>query len=627
MVGEEGTFLEGAKIRFSPAPKSVQENTVNEPPSGVSRSIAAEQASSLQAPSSQAEPAGQGLEPEPQTGAEQDNAITGLSPETSCEVPQSAALPTLPEPPDDANQQPLVSEAHDQVTTASLLAQEDASITQAPAAEPTTTVNAIEPPSEPERSESSSEDQIQQGRKIFLDLLSRYKVRAISIGTGAGARELENVLRQILSEEGLNDVMIASVNDAGVAVYSSSRIGREELPDLTASTRRAVSLARRLQDPLAELVKIDPKLIGVGQYQHDVDQKELHRGLLQTVQYCVNKVGVNVNKASETLLRYVSGLNEKLARRIVAVRRSHGPFRSRASLASVAGLDKTTYEQAAGFLRIPDGENVLDRTAIHPESYPIVEKMAAALNVSINDLVGNKELLASLSLEQFADETVGIPTLSDIREELLRPGRDPRKSFKAPRFRPDVKEITDLKVGMTLEGTVTNVTNFGAFVDIGVKQDGLVHLSQMSNRFIRDAREAVKVGNVVQVKVISIEPETKRIGLSMKALLPPAQRRRKKQLRRKIKGTSSAAQPEASPAVSADDGMHSPAPTAGANDAEAQSRARKYDGTHQRSSKRGSRRQKDSKQQQQPNEPASKLPEPTLQEKIAILQSKFRGLS
>jgi protein Tex len=457
-------------------------------------------------------------------------------------------------------------------------------------------------------------------------------VRAISIGTGTGARELETALRQITTEAGLGEMVIAAVNDAGIAIYSSSRIAREEFSDWSASARCAVSLARRLQDPLAELVKIDPKLIGVGQYQHDVDQKELHRGLLQTVQYCVNKVGVNVNASGDSLLRYVSGLNDKLARRILAYRNAQGPFQSRASIPTAVGMDATTYEQSSAFLRIPNGENPLDRTAVHPESYPIVEKMASALGVGISDLLENKELISSLKIEDFITETAGIPTLNDIREELLRPGRDPRKTFKVPKFRADVKEMSDLKPGMALEGTVTNVTNFGAFVDIGVRQDGLVHLSQMSNRFIRDPREAVKVGDVVQVKVISVEPETKRIGLSMKALMPATQKRRKKQPRRSPRPQTHSPNSQKSSEMAANsEGASAATPAEKTASAERPRPPRSHDNPS-RFRKRGGRKfekpeETHQKETRQKKEDEPKLPEPTLQEKIAILQSKFRRIN
>lgn len=457
-----------------------------------------------------------------------------------------------------------------------------------------------------------------EAREVLRELIKKHGVRAISIGTGAGARELEAALHQLVSDEGMTDILIAAVNDAGIAIYSSSRIARDEFPECNASARCAVSLARRLQDPLSELVKIDPKLIGVGQYQHDVDQKELHRGLLQTVQYCVNRVGVNVNAAGESLLRYVSGLSEKLARRIVAARTAQGPFRSRQALAAAASMDEGVFQQCAGFLRIPDAENALDRTAVHPESYPVVEKMAAAAGAGVNDLVGNRDLIAPLRLEDFADESTGLPTLQDIREELLKPGRDPRKSFKVPKFRSDVREMSDLQTGMTLEGTVTNVTNFGAFVDVGVRQDGLVHLSQMSNRFIRDPREAVKVGDVVQVKVISVEPETKRIGLSMKALLPTIQRRRKKPQRRPAKP------PEArqeKPVERSAEAQQRPAPAP-------RPKLHKPGEDQPRHHRRGARRPERPTPARHPGESAApKQPEPSLQEKIAILRSKFRGIN
>jgi uncharacterized protein len=336
-------------------------------------------------------------------------------------------------------------------------------------------------------------------------------------------------------------------------------------------------------------------------------------------------VSVNANGAGESLLRYVSGLNDKLARRIVAHRAAHGPFPSRASIMPAVGMEASTYQQAAGFLRIPDGENPLDGTAVHPESYPIVEKMAAALGVGVNDLIENRELISSLKLEDFATETIGIPTLNDIREELLRPGRDPRKTFKFPKFRADVREMSDLKAGMTLEGTVTNVTNFGAFVDIGVRQDGLVHLSQMSNRFIRDPREAVKVGDVVQVKVISVEPETKRIGLSMKALLPTSQRRRKKQQRRGPRPAQPARKPDGAAAgIRGDAEAAAPAERAGLSAPRPKS-SRPHEGPP-RYRNRGTRRPENSEAAQQPNGAALKVPEPTLQQKIAILQSKFRRI-
>jgi len=454
-------------------------------------------------------------------------------------------------------------------------------------------------------------------------------VRALSIGTGPKARELEAALKRIITEENLGDLLIAAVNDAGIAIYSSSRIAREEFPDWSPSARCAVSLARRLQDPLAELVKIDPKLIGVGQYQHDVDQKELHRKLLRAVQFCVNKVGVNVNTACDSLLRYVSGLNDKIARRITAYRKSKGAFPTRESIPAAVGMDPAVYEQAAAFLRIPDGENILDRTAVHPESYPIVEKMASTLETGIGELVGNREKILSLKLEDFATEAAGIPTLRDIREELLKPGRDPRKTFKLPKFRADVTSMSDLETGMTLEGIVTNVTNFGAFVDIGVRQDGLVHLSQMSNRFIRDPREAVKVGDIVQVKVISVETETKRIGLSMKALMPAIPRKRRKQQRHAAKRSQQDAKSKGTAAGIRTESATSAPSASSDKDAAAKNRSKsdRNRANSSRSRKKGARKPGNANGSKQKKESASDLPEASLQEKIAILQSKFRRIN
>lgn len=477
---------------------------------------------------------------------------------------------------------------------------------------------------------------IEGTKATLLPLLQKYNVHALAVGSGPGARETEKILRQILADEKIEDVMIASVNDAGVVVYSSSRIGREELPELPVATRSAVSTARRLQDPLSELVKIDPKLIGVGQYQHDVDQKELHRRLVQTVQFCVNKVGADLNSASFSLLRHISGLNDRLARRIVTHRAANGPFPTRAALLSVPGMDETSYQQASAFLRVPGSAIELDRSWIHPECYTLAEKMAARINIGIADLMGNRDHVLSLKLEEFAGDTVGMPTLEFIREQLLAPGRDPRGAFAPPKFHAELRDIADLKEGMTLEGAVTNVTNFGAFVDIGIHQDGLVHLSQMSNRFIRDPREAVKVGDLVQVKVISVEVETKRIGLSMKALLPAIPRRRRKPRRHEDLPA------QAAPLVTAEAGASAGAVAAapGAGDPSAEVRQARPDRRNAYTNPRARRRNQNPPRRADPPEkrpaplppipepdPEPKGPEPTLQEKIAILQSKFRGIN
>jgi uncharacterized protein len=491
-------------------------------------------------------------------------------------------------------------------------------------------------------------------RTILLELIRKHDISALAIGSSTSGRELEKILRQILADEKIETVMVATVNDAGLIVYSSSRIGREEFPEMQVATRSAVSTARRLQDPMGELVKIDPKLIGVGQYQHDVDQKELHRRLIQTVQFCVNRVGGDLNTAGHAILRYISGISDRLARRIVAHRSTAGPFATRAALMSVPGMDEISCRMASGFLKVAGGAMPLDRSWIHPESYAIVEKMAAALNVGIAELIGNKELISTLKLEDFAGDNIGMPTLEFIREELLAPGRDPRGPFAPPRFRAEVRDISDLKEGMTLEGSVTNVTNFGAFVDVGINQDGLVHLSQMSNRFIRDPREAVKVGDLVRVKVISVEVETRRIGLSMKALLPALPRRRKKihprpaQPQQGAPAVAAAAASSAGPADGVPAGTDAPvdSPQAARPNPEMRQRPRRRSGPpHRRSDGRPQRNHARSRsaddsvrksdtpaanpaQPPQPEvEPLPKEPEHTLQEKIAILQSKFKGIN
>ncbi len=321
-----------------------------------------------------------------------------------------------------------------------------------------------------------------------------------------------------------HQVFSITVNESGASVYSASEGARREFPRLDVTVRGAISIARRLQDPLAELVKIHSKSIGVGQYQHDVDQRRLKQGLEATVESAVNHVGVDLNTASYELLQYVSGLNKGMARNIVEHRNIHGKFNSRTQLLQVPQFGEKAFEQAAGFLKIKAGENPLDGTAVHPECYPVVEKIAQFFGVTAADLIGNRSLVENLDVTQFTEEKVRLYTLRDIKQELLKPGRDPRDQFVVPTFRDDVKEVADLKDGMVLEGTVTNVTNFGAFVDIGVHQDGLVHVSELSNRFVKDPREAVHVGEIVKVKVIGVDVAMKRISLSMKALLPKPKR-------------------------------------------------------------------------------------------------------
>ncbi|HWQ55570.1 MAG TPA: Tex family protein [Bryobacteraceae bacterium] len=359
--------------------------------------------------------------------------------------------------------------------------------------------------------------------RTLAGLVARHNVRAIAIGNGTGSRETSAFVQDFLRQANLAKVFSVMVNESGASVYSASDMARQEFPDLDLTIRGAISIARRLQDPLAELVKIDPKSIGVGQYQHDVDQRKLKQSLEGAVESCVNRVGVDLNTASWALLRYVAGITERTALKIVDYRNTNGRFHSRMQLMAVPGFGPKTFEQAAGFLRIRGGENPLDMTAVHPESYPVVEKIAQSLGVAVPDLIAKPELVEKVKLEGFQTETVGMYTLSDIREELRKPGRDPRDKFVAPVWRDDVREIADLKPGMTLEGVVTNVTNFGAFVDVGVHQDGLVHVSELSNRYIKDPNDAVKAGQIVKVQVLTVDPKLKRIGLSIKALMGPAQ--------------------------------------------------------------------------------------------------------
>ncbi len=352
-------------------------------------------------------------------------------------------------------------------------------------------------------------------------LLRKYNVRAIAIGNGTASRETDAFVRGFLRDKGIEDVFSVTVSEAGASVYSASDVARQEFPDLDLTVRGAISIARRLQDPLSELVKVDPKSIGVGQYQHDVDQRQLAESLENVVESCVNRVGVDLNTSSWTLLRHVAGITERTAVNIVSHRNEKGSFRSRMQLLEVPGIGPKTFEQAAGFLRIRNGENPLDMTAVHPESYPVVEQIAESLNTTVREIILQPQLLEKVDARQLS---AGTYTVQDILAELRKPGRDPRDKFVAPSFHEEVREITDVQAGMALEGVVTNVTKFGAFVDIGVHQDGLVHISELSNRFIKDPAEAVKTGQIVKVKVLSVDAKTKRIALSIKALTAPAQR-------------------------------------------------------------------------------------------------------
>jgi len=349
-------------------------------------------------------------------------------------------------------------------------------------------------------------------------LARKYNVRAIAIGNGTASRETDAFVREFLREKGIQEIFSVTVSEAGASVYSASEVARQEFPDLDLTVRGAISIARRLQDPLSELVKVDPKSIGVGQYQHDVDQRQLADSLEKTVESCVNRVGVDLNTSSWTLLRYVSGITERTAMNIVSFRNEHGSFRSRTQVLDVPGIGAKTFEQAAGFLRIRGGENPLDMTAVHPESYAVVEQIAAVAGVNVAELIKKPELVEKVDRKRLS---AGQYTLEDILAELKRPGRDPRETFVAPQFREEVRDIADVEVGMVLEGVVTNVTKFGAFVDIGVHQDGLVHVSELSNKFIKDPAEAVKTGQIVKVKVLSVDAKAMRIGLSMKALMGP----------------------------------------------------------------------------------------------------------
>jgi uncharacterized protein len=349
--------------------------------------------------------------------------------------------------------------------------------------------------------------------KKITSLVGQYKIEAIAIGNGTASRETEQFIRKLRFDR---DLQVFVVNESGASVYSASKIAREEFPDFDVNVRGAVSIGRRLMDPLAELVKIDPKSIGVGQYQHDVDQARLKESLDRVVESSVNRVGVNLNTASRHLLTYVSGLGPTLALNIVEHRKENGPFTSRRDLLGVARMGEKAFEQSAGFLRIPGGAHPLDNTAVHPESYPVVEDMAGDLGCSPEDLVADESLRSRIDLEKYISEHTGMPTLGDIMEELAKPGRDPRARIKVFEFAPDVQSVSDLREGMVIPGIVTNITKFGAFVDVGVKQDGLVHISQMADRFISDPNQVVKIHEHVRVKVLSVDVDRKRIQLSMK---------------------------------------------------------------------------------------------------------------
>jgi uncharacterized protein len=361
---------------------------------------------------------------------------------------------------------------------------------------------------------SQGDNSLSQAKRDLRKVIDHVRPFAIGIGNGTAGRETEAFVRQFLKDENLNHIIVVSVSESGASIYSASDIAREEFPDLDLTIRGAISIARRLQDPLAELVKVDPKSIGVGQYQHDVYQPLLQDKLKEVVESCVNRVGVEINTASASLLTYVAGIGPTLATKIIKHRETKGPFKTRQELLSVSGLGPKSFEQAAGFLRIRNGKHPLDGSAVHPERYSLVESIASDMGIPLEELLQNQTMVDAIQIKKYVNEAIGVHTLTDIVAELKKPGRDPRAQFEPPCFREDVKSIKDLKVGMKLEGIVTNVTAFGAFVDIGVHQDGLVHISEITDRFIKDPSEVLQVGNKIKVEVLQVEVERKRIALT-----------------------------------------------------------------------------------------------------------------
>jgi len=364
---------------------------------------------------------------------------------------------------------------------------------------------------------------------MLVHLCQKHNVGLIAIGNGTASRETEKFVADVLKRHSDINAQKVIVNEAGASIYSASEFAAKEFPDLDVTIRGAISIARRLQDPLAELVKIDPKSIGVGQYQHDVSQSQLARALDTIVEDCVNAVGVEVNTASAPLLAKVSGLNQSIANNIVEFRDLNGVFERRADLKKVPRFGAKTFEQAAGFLRIAGAENPLDASGVHPESYAVVEAIAAKNQRNIKGLVGDSGFLRSLNAKDYTSDLVGLPTVTDIISELDKPGRDPRPEFKTAQFQEGIEKVSHLKPGMILEGTITNVTNFGAFVDIGVHQDGLVHISALANSFVKDPRDVVKAGDIVKVKVMEVDAPRNRIGLSMRMDDQPGEKSERKQ--------------------------------------------------------------------------------------------------
>jgi len=360
------------------------------------------------------------------------------------------------------------------------------------------------------------QNQWEKSKRTLATLCKQHKVTLISIGNGTGSRETDKLVVEMMQAEpelGLQKIVIS---EAGASVYSASELASAELPELDVSLRGAVSIARRLQAPLAELVKIEPKAIGVGQYQHDVNQSQLALSLDNVIKDCVNAVGVDLNTASPSLLANVSGLNKTLANNIVQFRDKHGRFTNRKTLKEIERLGPKAYEQAAGFLRVMGGDNPLDASAVHPEAYPLVDTIVQQSGIAVNEIIGNQSALKNLNPNNFVTDSFGLPTVRDIFSELEKPGRDPRPEFKTANFKEGVSSMADLEVGMILEGVISNVANVGAFVDIGVHQDGLVHISALTNKFIKDPRDVVKTGDVVKVKVMEVDEKRKRISLSMR---------------------------------------------------------------------------------------------------------------
>lgn len=389
---------------------------------------------------------------------------------------------------------------------------------------------------------------LEDAKKVLLGLMDKYGIAAIAIpsGSGPGAREAAAFARNALHHDGQAKGFFVFVNDAGLAAYASSRIACEEFPDFAVPARRAISVARRFQDPLAELAKVDPRYLAVGQYQHEVNPKRLRDGLVRTLVSCASRVGADLNRASTALLRYVSGLQPQTAANLVAMRQKLGRFSSREQLLEVPGIGSKVFEQCAGFLHVVNGANALDSTRIHPEAYPVVGRIADMVGAAVGELLGNAKVLVGMDLSQFQTETVGPLALEDIRKELMGARRDPRAGFRVPRFAEGLRTVEHVKDGMVIEGIVTNVTDFGAFVDIGVNQDGLVHLSEMANRYIRDPHSIAKVGDVVRVRVLKVEKEPPRISLSMKGAVERRAQRphKKRRVPRPIPAADSAAQSE-----------------------------------------------------------------------------------